>query len=84
MKKLNETFIRIDREIGYTEDWYKGHIEHKEDVYEFWFVHTHGKFCGDDYPYRIDWFRKDVKSEVRCMENEIIEQFENRINGTRT
>ena len=76
MKKYNETDIRIDKEFSISENWYKGRIEHKEDVYEFWFIHSVGKYLGDDFPYRIEWFRKNVPSEIRTMENKIIEEFE--------
>lgn len=83
MKKFNETSIRIDKGRSIIEEWYKGRVEHKEDVYEFWFIHTQGPYFSDDYPYRIDWMRKMVPSEVRSMENEIVEQFELDKHGTR-
>lgn len=83
MKKYNETSIRIEKEHSISEEWYKGRIEHKEEIYEFWLIYTHGQFCGDDFPYRVEWFRKQVPLEVRSMENEIIEQFELDKHGTR-
>lgn len=76
MRKFNETFIRIDRTKSLGEDWYRGRIEHKEEIYEFWIIKTYGSFYGDDDPFRIEWMRKDVPSEVKTMENRIIEQFE--------
>ena len=81
MKKYNETGIRIEKEKSISEDWYKGRVEYKEDVHEFWFIHSTGHFLGDDYPYRVEWFRKEVPLEVRSMEDDIINKFEEQKNG---
>jgi hypothetical protein len=83
MKKLNETTIRIEKDISISEDWYRGRVEHKEDIHEFWLVYSHGQYCEDDYPYRVEWMRKQVSREVKSMENNIIEEFELRKDGER-
>jgi hypothetical protein len=74
MEKTNK--IVINKQISFSENWYEGFIEYKDEEHKFWLLHPKGADVnGNEYEIDIRWFFQRVPREVRAMVPQIIEAF---------
>jgi len=77
--------VEINRTPAFTEIWHEGSVSMGDKKYMFWLIVPTGKDEeGREYEIEIRWWFKQVPMVIRSMGTQIINDFKQQQNDTRT
>ena len=77
--------VEITRTPAFTEVWHEGSVTMDDKKYMFWLINPTGKDEeGREYEIEIRWWFKQVPVAIRSMSTQIINDFKQKQNDTRT
>lgn len=77
--------VSINRQPSFTEIWHEGSVKVDNKEYMFWLINPTGRDeQGREYEIEVRWWFKQVPMEIRKMGTQIINDFKQQQDDTRT